>query len=99
MNDSYEKEIKEELYKEVEELNRIINEKEKIIAIIGLLNIKGYSALYAKIKGLQSIINRSMQCGNYQRAFRYIVFTKKYLKLVLSNEYDAVNQMTDIMIK
>ena len=93
------KEIKEDLYKEIKEINNIINEKEKIITIIGLLNDKEYTDLYAKIKGLQSIINRNMQCGNYRRAFRYIVFTKKYLQLVLSNEYDAINQMADIILK
>ena len=82
-----------------EKLNKKIEQRKQVLIRDSVIKLTDKGNAFAKVKSLQSIINQCIQCGNYRRACKYIIFAQCYIDKIIKNEKDAIKKMTDLILR
>ena len=90
--------IKDIVLKEANSLNSKIEKKQKKLTLLSIMRVRNYGNLLTRAKGMQSIISQCIQCGNYRRAYMFIIITNKFIDDLSLSEMDAINKLTEIIL-
>lgn len=88
-----------EIINQVEKMNDRIDEKRKIISFSKLVDEKKFQKKCFALLATQQVLNGCIQCGNYRRVHRYLIFANQILKQIELYEPQIVRKLTDIIIQ
>lgn len=91
--------LSSETIRNVELLYKQIENKQKIITMEWGMNYNNTRSTIEKIWVIKSLINRCIQCGNYKRAWRYMVVVNVLINRIEKEEKNFVNKITEMILE